>query len=70
MLSPWKVLSEDNEGEKMLFKKNDMMPVVIAEHFNFSLHAALSHLHILKDSDLLTKERKQKTGFSHWIERP
>ena len=53
----------------LLLKKNDMIPPAIAEHFNFSLDAASSQLRILKDAHLITEESKQKTGFSHWIER-
>ncbi len=35
----------------LLLNKIDMIPTVIAEHFNFTLPALSSHLRILKDSE-------------------
>ncbi|MDP9289229.1 MAG: hypothetical protein M3P08_13675 [Thermoproteota archaeon] len=34
-----------------MLNKIDMIPTVIAEHFNFTLPALSSHLRILKDSE-------------------
>jgi DNA-binding transcriptional ArsR family regulator len=52
MGSPWKALSDDSRREMLLLlNKIDMIPTVIAEHFNFTLPALSSHLRILKDSE-------------------
>jgi len=54
MGSPWKAISDDSRREiLLLLKKKDMVPTEIAEHFNFTLPALSSHLHILKEADLI-----------------
>jgi ArsR family transcriptional regulator, arsenate/arsenite/antimonite-responsive transcriptional repressor len=43
----------------LLLNKIDMIPTVIAEHFNFTLPALSSHLRILKDSE----KKQEKNRF-------
>jgi ArsR family transcriptional regulator len=60
MGSPWKALSDDSRREMLLLlNKIDMIPTVIAEHFNFTLPALSSHLRILKDSE----KKQEKNRF-------
>ncbi len=40
-----------------------MIPIEIAEHFNFTLPALPSHLRILKDADLITEKKQGKNRF-------
>ena len=64
MGSPWKALSDDNRREMLLLlKKRDMIPSEIAEHFNFTLPALSSHLHILKDADMIMEKKQGKNRF-------
>ena len=64
MGSPWKAISDDRRREiLLLLKKKDMVPTEIAEHFNFTLPALSSHLHILKEADLITEKKHGKNRF-------
>jgi len=64
MGSPWKAISDDSRREiLLLLKKKDMVPTEIAEHFNFTLPALSSHLHILKEADLITEKKHGKNRF-------
>ena len=64
MGSPWKAISNDSRREILLLLiKKDMVPTEIAEHFNFTLPALSSHLHILKEADLITEKKHGKNRF-------
>ena len=63
MGSPWKALSDDNRRRIIsLLKEKDMItPTDIAEHFNFTMSGVSINLRILKEADLITEKRKEKT---------
>jgi len=64
MGSPWKALSDDNRRQILLLLKNkDMIPTQIAEQLKFTLPAVSTNLRILKESDLITEEKKGKNRY-------
>ena len=64
MGSPWKALSDDSRRQILLLLKNkEMTPSDLAQHFDFTLPAVSTHLRVLKDSDLISEQRKGKNIF-------
>jgi ArsR family transcriptional regulator len=66
MGSSWKAIADDNRREiLLLLKRKDMTPTEVVEHFNFTLPAVSAHLRVLKEADLITEKKGEKTGFIH-----